>query len=111
MSKSGSEKSRFGDMPKEEFRKFGHQLVDQIADYFEEMEELPVLSQIEPGSLKSALPDKTPETGEPFENVIEDLEDKIFSGDYTLESSKLSRTFFDVYILSWCFRRNANGGV
>ncbi|MCU1290167.1 MAG: hypothetical protein JWN60_2396, partial [Acidobacteria bacterium] len=32
-------------MPKEDFRRFGHEIVDWIADYFEKMEHLPVLSQ------------------------------------------------------------------
>ncbi len=46
----------FGDMPKDEFRRFGHELIDWISDYFEKIEELPVLSQIEPGDLKAQLP-------------------------------------------------------
>ena len=77
MSETGKDETQIGDMPKEDFRKFGHQLVDRIADYFEEMEELPVLSQIEPGSLKNALPESPPKQGEAFEDVIEDLESKI----------------------------------
>ena len=42
-----------GDMNKEEFRRFGHELIDWIADYFDKIEELPVLASIEPGDLKS----------------------------------------------------------
>ena len=38
-----------GDMNKEEFRRFGHELIDWIADYFDKIEELPVLASIEPG--------------------------------------------------------------
>ena len=45
-----------GDMSAEEFRRFGHELVDWIANYFEHIEELPVLAQIEPGDLKAQLP-------------------------------------------------------
>jgi aromatic-L-amino-acid decarboxylase len=66
-----------GDMPKEEFRKFGHEIVDWIADYFENMEDLPVLSQIEPNSLKAQLPDVAPETGEDFAEVLKDVDDLI----------------------------------
>ena len=61
-------------MPKEDFRRFGHAIVDRIADYFEEMENLPVLSQIEPGSLQSALPDSPPEKGEDFGDVLSDVD-------------------------------------
>lgn len=63
-----------GDMPKEDFRKYGHEIVDWIADYFERMEDLPVLSSIEPNSLKDNLPTNAPEKGEDFSNVIADVE-------------------------------------
>jgi aromatic-L-amino-acid decarboxylase len=65
-------------MPKEDFRRFGHAIVDRIADYFEEMESLPVLSQIEPGSLHNALPGLAPETGEDFGEVLKDVDKLIF---------------------------------
>lgn len=68
------ERPEFGDMPKEDFRRFGHQVVDWIADYFEGLEGLPVLSQIEPGRLKSDLPDKPPEAGEDFADVLADVD-------------------------------------
>ena len=41
-------------MSKEDFRRFGHELIDWISDYFEQIEGLPVLSQIEPGELEGA---------------------------------------------------------
>ncbi|MGI8670944.1 MAG: pyridoxal phosphate-dependent decarboxylase family protein [Aridibacter sp.] len=66
-----------GDMPKEDFRKYGHEIIDWIADYFEKMENLPVLSQIEPNSLKDALPKSAPETGEDFSDILEDVENLI----------------------------------
>ena len=52
-----------GDMDKEDFRRFGHELIDWIADYFERIEDLPVLAQIEPGDLKAQLPVAPPEKG------------------------------------------------
>ncbi len=63
-----------GDMPKEDFRKYGHKIVDWIADYFETMEELAVLSQAKPGWLATSLPDKAPEKGEDFGNVLRDVD-------------------------------------
>ena len=75
MTKKTNEK--FGDMPKEDFRRYGYELVDWIAEYFEKMEEMPVLSQIEPNSLKEKLPVSAPETGEDFEDVLEDVDELI----------------------------------
>lgn len=63
-----------GDMPKEEFRRFGHELIDWISDYFERIEELPVLSQIEPGDLKAQLPTAPPQEGEPMAKILADVD-------------------------------------
>jgi aromatic-L-amino-acid/L-tryptophan decarboxylase len=63
-----------GDMPKEDFRKFGYEIVDWIADYFERMETLPVLSQNQPNELRDALPKQAPETGEDFRAIFDDVE-------------------------------------
>ena len=65
---------QFGDMSGEEFRRFGHELIDWIADYFDRIEDLPVLSQIEPGQLKAQLPTSPPEKGEAMEKIIGDLD-------------------------------------
>ncbi|MFL6374826.1 MAG: pyridoxal phosphate-dependent decarboxylase family protein, partial [Pyrinomonadaceae bacterium] len=69
-----SEENRLGDMPDDEFRRYGYQLVDWIADYFEHIETFPVLSQVEPGWLKDSLPATPPEQGEDFAKVIEDVD-------------------------------------
>ena len=63
-----------GDMNKEEFRRFGHELIDWIADYFDRLEGLPVLAQIEPGDLKAQLPSTPPQHGEPMERIIADVD-------------------------------------
>ncbi len=64
-------------MSPEDFRQYGYEIVDWIADYFERMEKLPVLSQIEPNSLKSKLPISAPTEGEQFDNIIKDVEQLI----------------------------------
>jgi aromatic-L-amino-acid decarboxylase len=61
-------------MTKEEFRRFGHELIDWIADYFDKIEELPVLASIEPGDLKAQLPGSPPQQGEPMEKIIADID-------------------------------------
>jgi aromatic-L-amino-acid decarboxylase len=61
-------------MDNEDFRRFGHELIDWIADYFERIEELPVLSQIEPGDLRAQLPVAPPEKGEAMAEIIKDVD-------------------------------------
>lgn len=63
-----------GDMGADEFRRHGRVVVDWIADYFERIEQLPALAQVEPGELVSKLPTAPPETGEPIETIIEDVD-------------------------------------
>ena len=62
------------DMSHAEFRRFGHELIDWIADYFERIDELPVLAAIEPGDLKAQLPQTPPVSGEPMEQIVSDLD-------------------------------------
>src|SRR5438552_9548848 len=63
-----------GDMSTEEFRRFGHEIVDWIADYFERIEELPVLAQVEPGELSAQLPSSPPQAGESMETILADVD-------------------------------------
>src|SRR4051794_10312355 len=67
-------------MTSEEFRRHGHAVIDWIADYRERLESLPVLSQVSPGDIRAALPAHPPEQGEPFEEFLRDLDDKILPG-------------------------------
>ena len=68
------ETNPLGDMSAEDFRRFGHEIVDWIANYFERIEELPVLAQIEPGDLKAQLPSTPPSQGEPMEAILTDID-------------------------------------
>src|SRR5436305_7674336 len=63
-----------GDMPADEFRQYGHEIIDWIANYFEHIEDLPVLAQIEPGDLKDQLPAVAPEQGESMESILADID-------------------------------------
>jgi aromatic-L-amino-acid decarboxylase len=64
-------------MPKEDFRRLGHQLIDWIADYFEQIESFPVLSKNEPGHLKANLPASAPKAGESMDAILKDLDQLI----------------------------------
>src|SRR5207249_10251032 len=63
-----------GDMSAEDFRRYGHEIIDWIANYFERIEDLPVLAQIEPGDLKAQLPDSPPEKGDSMDNILADID-------------------------------------
>src|SRR5687768_6488505 len=63
-----------GDMPAEDFRRHGYEIVDWIANYFENIGEYPVLSQVEPGWLKDNLPTGAPEHSEDFGDVLKDVD-------------------------------------
>eukprot|EP00002_Diphylleia_rotans_P004276 TRINITY_DN1308_c0_g1_i1.p1 TRINITY_DN1308_c0_g1~~TRINITY_DN1308_c0_g1_i1.p1 ORF type:complete len:314 (-),score=64.83 TRINITY_DN1308_c0_g1_i1:143-1084(-) len=65
-------------MDAEQFRRYGHQLIDIIADYHENVSDRPVLAKSAPGEVTSLLPKEAPEDGEPFENIIRDMNDVVF---------------------------------
>src|SRR5437773_11590728 len=61
-------------MSSEDFRRLGHEIIDWIANYFEHIEDLPVLAQIEPGDLKSRLPESPPAKGESMDAILADID-------------------------------------
>jgi aromatic-L-amino-acid decarboxylase len=63
-----------GDMSAAEFRRYGYQLVDWISNYFERIEQFPVLSQIEPGDLIAQLPAVPPAAGESMDEILADVD-------------------------------------
>jgi aromatic-L-amino-acid decarboxylase len=69
-----------GDMPAEEFRRYGHDLIDWIADYLENIETYPVLPDIKPGDIKRLLPKVPPQHGEDMDAIINDLNKVIVPG-------------------------------
>ncbi len=67
-------------MQSEEFRKYAHQAVDWVADYLEGIEERSVKSTVKPGEIIDQIPALPPESSEPFENWMADLDRKILPG-------------------------------
>ncbi|MBV9403740.1 MAG: aspartate aminotransferase family protein, partial [Acidobacteriaceae bacterium] len=67
-------------MTPEEFRAIGHQLVDWVADYRENIASLPVMARVAPGEIKDALPPQPPQEAEPFGAIFADLEKIILPG-------------------------------
>jgi aromatic-L-amino-acid/L-tryptophan decarboxylase len=64
----------------EEFRRIGHRVVDWIADYRAGIASRPVLSRSTPGAVRQRLPSQPPETGEPLDALLRDLDETILPG-------------------------------
>jgi aromatic-L-amino-acid decarboxylase len=67
-------------MTPDEFRHYGHAVVDWIADYQKRVELLPVLSQVQPGQIRASLPAEPPIRGESFDAILKDVEHLILPG-------------------------------
>lgn len=67
-------------MSPEEFRKYGHQLIDLIADYRTHVAERPVMARTAPGDVKAQLPSQAPEHPEAFDDILADLESIVMPG-------------------------------
>ncbi|CAN1785411.1 Tyrosine decarboxylase [Linum perenne] len=55
-------------------------LIDFIADYYKQIEQYPVLSQVKPGYLANLLPQSPPYDPEPIEHIINDVKTHIIPG-------------------------------
>ena len=62
------------------FREDGAAALDWAARYLERVGELPVLAQVEPGDIRARLPVSPPERGEPFADVLRDLDEILLPG-------------------------------
>ena len=67
-------------MTPDEFRRYGHELVEWVAGYMERVAALPVQASVEPGEIRAALPPVPPEEPEPFEALVRDLDDVVLPG-------------------------------
>jgi aromatic-L-amino-acid/L-tryptophan decarboxylase len=63
-----------------QFRQYGSAVVDWIADYYERIETLPVLSRVRPGEIRQALPTEAPREGEPLHRMLKDIDEVILPG-------------------------------
>jgi aromatic-L-amino-acid decarboxylase len=67
-------------MDPEEFRKYGKEIIDWIADYLKNTEKYPVLSQVKPGEIKKQLPISAPATSESMKSILADFNGIILPG-------------------------------
>jgi aromatic-L-amino-acid decarboxylase len=62
------------------FRDDGAAALEWAASYLERVRDLPVLSQVEPGAIREALPPRAPDAAEPFAAVLRDLDEVLMPG-------------------------------
>ncbi|XP_002735383.1 aromatic-L-amino-acid decarboxylase-like [Saccoglossus kowalevskii] len=63
-----------------DFRKWGKQMVDYVADYLDNVEKRPPLSKVEPGYLEKLIPSSAPDKPDRWEDVLGDVERVIMPG-------------------------------
>ena len=68
------------DMSNEEFEKLGFEFIKWINNYFNSIENYPVLSQVKPGEIKSKFPADPPVNSENFYNILNEIDNKILDG-------------------------------
>jgi len=69
-----------GDIDTDEFRAAAHRAVEWIGGYLDAIRERPVLSQVQPGDIRAALPAVPPEEGERLDVIFEDFERLVLPG-------------------------------
>jgi len=67
-------------MRPDEFRRRAHQLVDWMADYFQNVGELPITPDVHPGDIMRVLPEAAPDDAESFDRIWEDFQQLILPG-------------------------------
>ncbi len=63
-----------------DLREDGRAALEWAASYLERVGELPVLAQTAPGEIRDRLPRRAPEQGEPFADVLRDLDEILLRG-------------------------------
>ena len=67
-------------MDADTFRRYGHELIDWVADYLEHADRYPVLPSVKPGEIKAKLPLDPPRVGEGMDAVLEDFHRLVLPG-------------------------------
>ncbi|KAK9092288.1 hypothetical protein Syun_027199 [Stephania yunnanensis] len=70
----------FNPLDLEEFRTQAYQTIDFIINYYQNIETFPVLSQAQPGFLKSSFPNTPPNKPQPFQTTLQDVQTKLMPG-------------------------------
>ena len=75
------------------FREDGAAALEWAARYLEGVGDFPVLAQVEPGDIRRRLPASPPERGEPFANVLRDVDEILLPGTTHWQSPRFFAYF------------------
>ncbi len=67
-------------MTPDEFREYGHKLIDWIADYRATIASRPVRATTAPGDVRASLPSEPPTEPQPFDAILTDFETQLVPG-------------------------------
>jgi len=67
-------------MTSQEFRNAGKRLIDWLADYYDEVEQYPVLAQVAPDQIHASLPQEPPQSQTDFAQILDAVDSKIMPG-------------------------------
>lgn len=62
------------------FQATGHNLIDWLSDYFNNVENYSVCSKLNPGDIEKKLPARAPDRGEPYKEILDDFNKIIMPG-------------------------------
>jgi aromatic-L-amino-acid decarboxylase len=67
-------------MTSQEFRNAGKRLIDWLADYYDEVEQTPVLAQVAPDQIYVSLPQEPPQSPTDFAQILDAVDSRIMPG-------------------------------
>ena len=88
MKEVAMNKNKSMHMSSTEFRKYGYEVIDWIANYYENVEQYPVKSNVKPGDIRSSLEKNPPKSGTSMEHILEDINKLIMPGITHWQSPK-----------------------
>ncbi len=80
MSPGGGDRAPGPDMEPGEFREAARDVADWAARYRERVDGHPVLARVEPGDVASSLAESPPDEGEPFGDILDDVDRVVLPG-------------------------------
>ncbi len=75
-------------MSSTEFREYGHAVIDWIAEYYENVENYSVKSDVKPGEIRKNLQKAPPKDGKSIDFLLEDIDNLIMPGITHWQSPK-----------------------
>ncbi len=67
-------------MSTDDFRRYGYEVIDWIADYLESVGDRSIVSEAKPGEIRAMMPGVAPERSEPFDAILRDLDEIVMPG-------------------------------